>query len=80
MMFDQLFEPMTPEQAATVRRWRVDEGATWRAVASLFAERYGTEYGTDFGGPFGGNQLAGMAICRRAALMHNEHWMDNLWN
>ena len=59
-MFDEEFSNMTIEQARFVRKLRCEEPEyTWRAVAETCA--------MEWGGDWGSNQLAGMAICEKAA-------------
>jgi hypothetical protein len=70
--FDDDFAAMTAEQAAYVRRLRVDRGYTWRAVAETCA--------IEWGGDWGSNQLAGMALCERAAAMLGEDANTEPWN
>jgi len=69
--FDKLFENMTKEQAIFVRELRVDEGYSWRAVASACNK--------EWGGDWGSNQLAGMAICEKAATFFDEGY-EKIWN
>ena len=70
--FDRQMTSMTPEQASFVRRLRVDEGYTWRAVADACALAWHGEWDS--------HQLAGMAICERAATFTAEHYMRPPWN
>lgn len=72
LSFEEEFAGMTQEQAALVRRLRCDQEYTWRAVASTCA--------LEWGGDWGSNQLAGMALCDRAAKLHGERYMDEPWN
>lgn len=68
---------MTMEQAAFVRRLRCgdgEDGYTWRAVA----ETCHLEWNGQWEPP--SNQLYGMAICKRAAELHGEDYMDETWN
>lgn len=69
---DAMFESMTREDAEMVRRIRVDEGYTWRAVAETCA--------LEWAGDWGSNQLYGMAICERAASFFGDHYMAPPWN
>lgn len=71
-LFAAEFENMTREQAAFVRRLRVEGNYTWRAVAHTCA--------LEWGGDWGSNQLAGIAICQRAARFFSEHYMQPPWN
>ena len=63
---------MTPERAAQVRKWRVEDGGTWRWVAGQASAAWGTDWGT--------NQLAGMCLCRAAADMLGEDANEAPWN
>ena len=66
---------MTQEQAELIRKWRVDEGYSWRAIASAafgLAEDWTWEPSS--------NQLAGMAVCEKAAELHDENFMRPPWN
>lgn len=73
--FEEQIADMTQKEAAEVRRVRVDEGYSWRAVAQHFNDL----------GDFGAfippsNQLAGLALCEKAAQMFGEHYMKPPWN
>lgn len=72
------FAGMTAEQAAFVRRLRLDDGDglgySWRAVA----ETCHLEWQGTWEPP--SNQLVGMAICKRAAELHGENYMEEPWN
>lgn len=71
--FDDDFAGMTQEQAEFVRSLRCGEDMyTWRAVASTCA--------LEWGGDWGGNQIAGMAICEKAASFFGENYMEEPWN
>lgn len=70
--FDRRFTGLKPEQAAYVRRLRVDEGRSWRGVAWACAQAWG--------GDWEHNQLAGMALCERAAAMLGEDPNAEPWN
>lgn len=63
---------VTPERANQIRVWRVDEGCSWRGVASAATERWGTEEVT--------NQFLGMELCRAAADVLGEDWRKEPWN
>jgi hypothetical protein len=63
---------MTRERAEFVRRLRVDEDYTWRAVARECSEAWDTNWGS--------NQLAGMALCDIAAKVFGEDYMEEPWN
>jgi hypothetical protein len=70
--FDERFATMTPQQARFVRQLRVDGEYTWRAVAETCA--------IEWDGDWGSNQLAGMALCARAADHFGEDYMTSPWN
>lgn len=70
--FQADFKDMTLEQAQFARRLRVDQDCTWRSVAD--------ECNHAWDGDWGSNQLAGMAICERAAQLHGEDYMQAPWN
>lgn len=70
--FETDFADMTIAQATFVRQLRCDQGYTWRAVAEACA--------LEWGGDWGSNQLAGMALCARAALLFNEDPGAEPWN
>lgn len=70
--FDNQFQGMTREQAEYVRHLRVEQGYTWRSVAATCA--------LEWSGDWGSNQLAGMAICERAAGFWGEDYQDGVWN
>jgi len=73
-----VMEHMTKEQAEFVRRLRVDEGYSWRAVARRC---YGNHRFRGWGRwdpP--SNQIMGMALCERAALMYGEDYEKEPWN
>ena len=63
---------LTEDMARQVRAWRVDDDFTWRGVASLADETWGTT--TD------GNQLFGMDLCVASARMLNEDPESEPWN
>jgi hypothetical protein len=70
--FDDDFAGLTFAQAAFVRQLRCVDGYTWRAVAETCA--------IEWGGDWGSNQLAGMALCERAAALHGEDPNTEPWN
>lgn len=70
--FQQQFTYMTHEQASFIRRLKVDENGTWRYVAEACSDAWG--------GDWGSNQLAGMALCERAAFFFNEDYQTDPWN
>lgn len=63
---------VTEEQARVVRQWRVKSGYSWRAVAEGFSQVYD--------GDWGDNQLAGLAICEKAAAWFKEDYLKPPWN
>ncbi|WP_155372477.1 hypothetical protein [Catellatospora vulcania] len=63
---------LTLEQARQIRRWRVDEEASWRGVAQAATELWGSE--------FGDNQLYGEDLCRAAALILGEDARREPWD
>ena len=67
---------MTLGQAAQVRSWRVDGRMTWRRVArAAYGEGW---YDRDWWPP--ANQIMGMALCEKAALLFNENYREDPWN
>jgi hypothetical protein len=70
--FDAQMADMSRERAEFVRRLRCEQEYTWRAVAATCA--------LEWAGDWGSNQLAGMAICRRAAALFGEDYMRDPWN
>jgi hypothetical protein len=70
--FDAQFADMTELQAAWVRHLRIEEGMSWRGVAATCAEAWE--------GDWESNQIAGMAICERAARFFGEDYMTGEWN
>ena len=73
---------LTPERAAEVRRLRVDEGYSWRAVAhacyDLWAAELPEEIREGWWPP--SNQIMGMALCEAAARHFGEDSMQPPWN
>ena len=67
---------MTMGRARAVRRWRVDESCSWRAVAFKTHEAWGD----DAAWTPPDNQLAGMALCEAAAKLHGENHEKLPWN
>ena len=63
---------MTPERAAQVRAWRVDQDLSWRGVAYSATEAWGSEWGD--------NQLYGRELCVAAATVLSEDPDDDPWN
>ena len=74
--FDTCVEKMTEQEANTIRYLRVTIGCTWRAVAR-------NAYNDGLCGANwepSSNQLMGMALCERAAIFFDEHYMEEPWN
>ncbi|MBW2649234.1 MAG: hypothetical protein JRC53_05390 [Deltaproteobacteria bacterium] len=69
-----MVEPMTKEQAEVVRKLRVEEGYSWRAIAHAC---YDLGWG-HWSPP--SNQIVGMAICERAAQFFGEDYKKEPWN
>jgi hypothetical protein len=65
---------ITKERADYVRKLRVDDGYSWRAVAHACYD----EWQGDWGPP--SNQLMGMSLCEIAAGFFGEHYMQEPWN
>ena len=63
---------LTKEQAKLIRQLRVEKNLSWRAIA-----RY---HSIVWSAPWGGNQIAGMVICEKAALLLGEDFMKPPWN
>jgi hypothetical protein len=59
-------------KAAFVRRLRVDQRLTWRAIARACSTAWKTDWES--------NQLAGMAVCECAAEWFLEDYMKPPWN
>jgi hypothetical protein len=70
--FDDDFAGLTLDQARFVRRLRCVDCYSWRAVAETCA--------LNWGGDWGSNQLAGMALCERAAALLSEDPNAEPWN
>lgn len=74
--FTDLVRSLTPGQAVEVRHWRVDEHMTWRRVArAAYLEGW---FHRSWEPP--SNQIMGMALCERAALIHSENYIEAPWN
>ena len=74
--FAAVVSGMTLGQAAQVRSWRVDGRMTWRRVArAAYGEGW---YDRDWWPP--ANQIMGMALCEKAALLFNENYREDPWN
>jgi len=56
---DEVANLMPPERAEFVRKLRIDEGYTFRAIAAASAEEWGATWGS--------NQLIGEDLCRATA-------------
>ncbi|MDT9682393.1 hypothetical protein RND61_09980 [Streptomyces sp. TRM76323] len=63
---------ITPEMAARIRTWRVDEDLSWRAVAQAASDLWGSG--------FGSNQLYGKNLCVAAAKVLGEDPHQEPWN
>jgi len=72
-----LREHMTREQAEFVRKLRVDQGYSWRAVARACYNQHWPGW-LRWDPP--GNQIMGMSLCERAAEMHGEDYQKPPWN
>ena len=69
---------MTKEQAEFVRKLRVDESYSWRAVARrCYGNRRFLGW-LKWDPP--SNQLMGMSLCERAAEIHGEDYQKPPWN
>lgn len=71
-------EHMTKEQAEFVRRLRVDEGYSWRAVARRCYGNHRFRGWLRWAPP--SNQIIGMALCEQAAVMYGEDYEKEPWN
>jgi len=69
---------MEKEHAEFVRKLRVDEGYSWRAVADTCYIEWGGDAFEEWDPP--SNQLMGMALCEHAAEFFDEHYMKEPWN
>lgn len=74
--FTEVVRGMNLAQAAQVRIWRVDEHMTWRRVARV--AYLGGWFGRSWGPP--SNQLMGVALCEKAALLFKENFREPPWN
>lgn len=63
---------VTEMEASWVRRLRVDSDFSWRAIARSCSREWRA--------PWGANQIAGMAICEKAAKLFQEDFMQPPWN
>jgi hypothetical protein len=71
-------EHMTEGQARFVRKLRVDEGYSWRAVARRCYGNHRFRDWLKWEPP--SNQIMGMAFCERAAEMFEEDYQKLPWN
>lgn len=75
--FDRVVERgMTLERAKQIKVWRCMVGCTWRRVAELASEQWGTA--AKWSPP--SNQLAGLALCETAARRLGEDPEREPWN
>lgn len=58
--------------AKLIRQLRVERDYSWRTVARFYSEVWCA--------PWGSNQLAGMAICEKAAKLLGEDFLQPPWN
>ena len=65
---------MDKEKADFVRKLRVDEGYSWRAVAEECYKIWGGNWQPP------SNQLMGMVLCEKAAEFFDENYMTTPWN
>ncbi|MEH1165165.1 hypothetical protein V6V47_07240 [Micromonospora sp. CPCC 205539] len=63
---------LTIEVARQVRQWRVEEEYSYRGVATLADETWGTDSG--------GNQLFGIGLCAESAALLGENPNAEPWN
>jgi hypothetical protein len=73
---------LTPARAADVRRFRVDEGCSWRAVAHSCHDAWLSDLPEELreGWFPPSNQLMGMALCEAAARHFGEDPEQPPWN
>jgi len=76
--FREQARKMTKEQAEFIRRLRVDEGYSWRAVARRCYGNHRFRDWPKWGPP--SNQIMGMALCERAAEFFGEDYRKEPWN
>ena len=60
------------EMARMIRHLRVEKDYSWRAVARACSVAWGEDWGA--------NQLAGMALCEKAAKLLGEDFLQPPWN
>lgn len=63
---------LTKEQVEFIKDLRCDKNYTWRAVASACHR--------EFDGDWNSNQIAGMDLCKLAANILGENYMEPPWN
>lgn len=63
---------LTDELAGDIRRWRTEQGYTWRGVAQAITNTVGSEWGS--------NQIMGMHMCMAAARHFGEDGWQEPWN
>lgn len=73
----RVIEDMTMEEARMVRHWRVEQNATWRAVAAAWFDEYAAAHPS---GTWNGSQILGQDLCIRAAELHSEDALRPPWN
>lgn len=85
--FDAYLTSLSSDQIALVRRLRVEEGCSYRAVAEACFEAWDAEahrrvwFGDDRDGGAGpSNQGIGMEICHAAAKRLGEDWTQPPWH
>ena len=72
---------MTKEQAIQVRVWRINDHFTWRAIArAAFGLVVGNRWQNWRVWEPPSNQLMGMALCQRAAELHDQNYKKEPWN
>ena len=72
---------MTKDQAIQVRVWRINGHFSWRAVARAAFGMVVSEHWQKWklwDPP--SNQLMGIALCQRAAELHDQNYMKEPWN
>lgn len=79
--FDAIARSMTLEEAKEVRRLRIDERRTWRALARACHDNIQTgQWAWLSAWSPSSNQIAGMALCHHAAKLLGEDFMEPPWN
>jgi len=63
---------LTKKSARLIRKRRVDQDYSWRAIARFWSVKFCADWG--------GNQIAGMVICSKAAKLLGEDFMQPPWN